>query len=305
MPRAFDRYMVAHGAGHHLKFRAFTPAEKCAHFLGVLSIASQAPVRGAFTVGERPATAEDVAWEAGVNPAAARSALRKLRELGVLRMDDELGREIVHDWDEINPAPKRKPSDEPEQTRQRKRAQRERDDELSRQTVTPPVTPPVTPVSRPVTPPEVRRGKEEEGTTSLRSVGARERAAELEQEDRVPDDLPEPLRPIAEHVHRRLSELASARGVDAPPLRRVGGYVRDFPDHDHRVVVTEVVDYWLHGGGARTERKDFGRVYLDRLKHTVARPSHLRPVGGSASRASADDAWNALLAKHGATDGAA
>ena len=65
--RKFDRYMVVIGAGRNRKFARFTDSERCAHFLGVLAIAAQAPVRGYLLVENDEAGAEEVAEEAGVS----------------------------------------------------------------------------------------------------------------------------------------------------------------------------------------------------------------------------------------------
>lgn len=91
-------------------------------------------------------------------------------------------------------------------------------------------------------------------TSSLRSD-----VRDVEFSERVTDSL----RPVAENVHARLSELSVAKGAEPPTLRRVGDLIADFPDHDHNRLVADVADYWLHGNGARTRRKDFARVYRD------------------------------------------
>lgn len=102
----FDRYMVVTGAARHAKFRRLTIPERHAFFLGVLSIAAQAPIRGCLLVGNLAADAGDVASEADVPEKVAESAMVKLRLVGVLLADDELGCEVVHDFHEWNPAPK-------------------------------------------------------------------------------------------------------------------------------------------------------------------------------------------------------
>jgi hypothetical protein len=104
--RKFDRYMVAAGAGNHVKFARLTDSERCAHFLGVLSIAAQAPIRGCLLVGDQEADAIEIAHEARVSEKAAASALAKLKAVGVLEHDDELDCWRVHDWEDVNPPPK-------------------------------------------------------------------------------------------------------------------------------------------------------------------------------------------------------
>lgn len=111
-----------------------------------------------------------------------------------------------------------------------------------------------------------------EPTTSLRSVGARE-----PQPDEISARVPDHLHAVAEHVRGRLAELAAAKGVDAPTLRRVAEIVADFPDHDHHALAGDVVDYWRDGAGARTQRKDLARVYRDWCGRSVARRGRRRP----------------------------
>lgn len=135
---------------------------------------------------------------------------------------------------------------------------------------------------------EVEGEVEVEDTSSLRSDGA-------PVDDDLPERLPEPLHVTARHVHDRLCALATAkRGSVKPTLSRVGGIVADFPEHDHRGIVADVVDYWQHGGGAKTVRKDLGRVYLDKCKREVARP-HLRTT--ATAPPSSDDQYAVLRAK--------
>jgi hypothetical protein len=96
-------------------------------------------------------------------------------------------------------------------------------------------------------------------------------------DDDWPPSLPETLTGVAEHVHGRLGELAQAKGVPPPVRRRVGAVVADFPDHDHRALVGDVVDYWRDGRGARTVRKDLAKVYRDKCSRSTPPPES--PVG--------------------------
>lgn len=120
-PRKFDRYMVMIGAGRHLKFRKLTDSERCAHFLGVLSIAAASPLRGYLLIGEEAADADDVAYEADVSASQARGAMQKLKEKGVLKYDEDVRAWFVHDWGDLNPEPKKDPT-----AAQRQREYRER-----------------------------------------------------------------------------------------------------------------------------------------------------------------------------------
>ncbi len=113
--------MVVAGAGNHVKFARLTDSERCAHFLGVLSIAAQSPIRGCLLVGDQEADAVEIAHEAGVSVKVAKSALVKLKDRGILERDDELGCWRVHDWDDVNPAPKVDATSAERQARYRQR----------------------------------------------------------------------------------------------------------------------------------------------------------------------------------------
>lgn len=104
--RAFDRYMVQIGMGTNAKLGELTDSEFRAHVVGVLAIAAASPYRGCLIVGSLRATPKHIALAAGVTERVARSAVTKLCEAGVLFEDLDLGCLRVHDWDEINPAPK-------------------------------------------------------------------------------------------------------------------------------------------------------------------------------------------------------
>lgn len=117
----FDRYMVAFGAAKHIKFRRLNTMERHAFFMGVLSIAGQAPVRGCLLVGSLPAEAEDIAQESDVHVKFCRSALEKLRAVGVIYTDDELGCERVHDFEDWNPEPRKDNTSAERQARYREK----------------------------------------------------------------------------------------------------------------------------------------------------------------------------------------
>lgn len=120
----FDRFMVDVEAGRNLKLRRLTDSERLAFFLGVLPIAAKAPIRGRLLVGDLPAESRDIAFQASVSERAAAGAVSKLRALGVLLPDDELGCEFVHDFDDWNPAPKRDSTNAERQRRYRERQAR-------------------------------------------------------------------------------------------------------------------------------------------------------------------------------------
>lgn len=120
--KRFDRFMVANNNGRNLKLARLTDAEFRGLIQGVWPIASEASPRGAFMVGKVPATDADVVFMApSVSRRTARSLLEKLRELGMLEHDDELGGEWVHDFDVFNPTPKSDPTNAERQARFRER----------------------------------------------------------------------------------------------------------------------------------------------------------------------------------------
>lgn len=114
--------MLVLGAGRNRKFARLTDSERCAHFLGVLAIAAQSPIRGYLLVeGEMEAGAEEVASEAGVPVKVAESALAKLKRVGVLKRDGDQGAWWVHDWWEVNPEPRPDPTNAVRQANHRER----------------------------------------------------------------------------------------------------------------------------------------------------------------------------------------
>lgn len=159
MSKPFNRFMVANDNGRNLKLSRFTDAEFRAFIQGVLPIASQATPRGAFMVGGQPATAEDVVFMAPkVSKRAAESTLQKMRELGMLEADDELGGEWVHDFDKLNPAPK---TDRTNAKRQAAFRARNAESNGSRNAESNGVT------NADVTPPEVKKVEVEDPPTPL------------------------------------------------------------------------------------------------------------------------------------------
>lgn len=135
---AFDRYMIRYSAGTHPKFATFTDGERCAHFLGVLPIAAQSPVRGCLLVGDLPAEAAHVAAVAGVSRKTAASAMKKAQAGGMLEHDADRGCLRVHDWDDHNPAPKQDRTNAERQKRFRDRQSNAVTNAVTNGSVTPP-----------------------------------------------------------------------------------------------------------------------------------------------------------------------
>lgn len=141
----FDRLMLDVEIGGNLKLIGLTDSEFRAHVAGVLSIAAKSPIRGRLLIGDQPAGAEHVAAQARVKPAVARSALAKLRSVGIVIPDLEFDCEQVHDFEAMNPAPKTDRTAAERQQRRRDRIRAERDGHAdvtaaSRRDVTP-ITP--------------------------------------------------------------------------------------------------------------------------------------------------------------------
>ncbi len=120
-PRVFDRFMVDIHIGANLKLHRLTPAERWCYVAGVLSVAAQAPIRGCLVIGDEDATPGDFAKRAHVTKAVATSTIDKLRCLGVIEPDDDLGCYRVHDWDEYQVAPRMDPTNADRQRKWRER----------------------------------------------------------------------------------------------------------------------------------------------------------------------------------------
>lgn len=107
--RKFDCYMVSITMGQHPKFVGFTDGERCAHVFGVMALAAMSPVRGRLLVGcetaSLPAQASHVALMARVHVRVAKSALEKLKAVGILEHDEEHKCLQIRHWDDYNPTP--------------------------------------------------------------------------------------------------------------------------------------------------------------------------------------------------------
>ena len=166
----------------------------------------------------------------------------------------------------------------------------------------------------PVCPPT---GQDRTGTSSLRSedasAQARTAAAATAKtatsgKDRLPDDLPDRLHLVAVDLHERLGRLAAAKkGADPPTAARVGELVRDFPDHNHAQVAGSFADYWLHGKGKNTVRKDLVKTYRTWVSKELPQPAaalgaaagHLSVVPGGGAPPDRDRAGDFLSKLNG------
>lgn len=197
--RKFDRYMVVAGAGRHVKFARLNDGERCAHFLGVLSIAAQAPIRGCLLVGDQEAEEIEIAHEARVSEKVAKVALAKLKAIGVLERDDELGCWRVHDWEDVNPAPR-------EDATAAERAKRYRDKRKTDRDANGGVTGPVTPTSR-------RDGRDANGGVTGNLSRARDRVRPVPEGVEVEVEVP-PSPPRGKRQSDGIEEKAAALGFN-------------------------------------------------------------------------------------------
>jgi hypothetical protein len=152
-PRKFDSILVSIDIGASRTMRRLTVTERWTFVAGVLALASKSPVRGALLVAQRePVSFDDIAEQAGVPKATAKTTVDKLTRLDVLEWDDELGGLIVVNWNEYQREPKA--SDSREAWRERKQRERDKKTESrpdvtrdSHANVTPVVPVDVTPLS--------------------------------------------------------------------------------------------------------------------------------------------------------------
>ncbi len=115
--------MLDHEVGRNLKLLRFTVPERWTYIAGIVALAAKSPDRGAMLIAENiPVTARDVAEQASTSVRVANETLRKARALGMLYMED--GVERVHDFEELNPAPKRDETNAERQARHRAKRRR-------------------------------------------------------------------------------------------------------------------------------------------------------------------------------------
>jgi len=152
--RAFDRFMIAVEISSNAKVGRMTDPEFRCMVTGVWALAAKAPIRGCLLVGDLEVEPADVARQARCSTAVARRTLAKMRDLGMLKRDEELGCERVHDWDAINPPPKTDNTAAERQQRRRDRLRALRDGHT-------PVTPASRRDDRDITAPEVEVEVEE------------------------------------------------------------------------------------------------------------------------------------------------
>jgi len=121
----FDCFMLHVNAGTNEKLAILSDSEYRAHISGILAIAATAPVRGRLLVGEMEAEPIQIARKAGVTAAVVASAMEKMKRIGVLYRDEELDCWAIHDWEKLNPEPKKDNTAAERQRRYRERRRAE------------------------------------------------------------------------------------------------------------------------------------------------------------------------------------
>lgn len=119
--RRFDHFMLEVEIGGNGKVGRLTDAEFRCWIAGVLPLAAKSPIRGCLLVGDMRVEADDVARQARCGVSVATRTLVKLRQLGMVETDEDLGVERVHDFDLHNPAPKKDATNAERQRRYRER----------------------------------------------------------------------------------------------------------------------------------------------------------------------------------------
>lgn len=157
----FDSIMVRVEVGGSRKFARFSPEERWCIVAGVWSLAAKSPVRGYLLIADSvPVEVADVAAQAEVKPTVAKKTLEKMRRLGMLESDEEIGAEHVHDWHLHQKEPKS--SETRASWRERQKRSRERKREGVTADVTRDIRDSVTPESRAVSHP-LREEKRRKG----------------------------------------------------------------------------------------------------------------------------------------------
>lgn len=265
--RKFDRYMLVIGVGRNRKLVPLTDSEFRAHVAGVLALAAQAPIRGYFLIGEEEPTPEEVANEAGgkVTPKVAQSAIAKLKKRGVLEFDDDMGAWFVHDWWDVNPAPRKDETNAERQQRFRDRhGAGNAPGNGGRNAVT------NASVTEDVTQTEGARMRASSSTSSSavdfdsnsndksRSNPRRKRVDQSESPS-LPDELAIKL----PEVLRVLLSVWDVRGGIKPQERGVGMAMLRNPDADHLSIARQLEHWLLAGNGQRASTTDIAKRFGD------------------------------------------
>jgi hypothetical protein len=298
-PDKYDCFMVHVHSGTNGKLGRLTDAEYRCHVGGVLAIAAMSPYRGALLIAEGvKADERDVARLSGKSVPAARSAMSKLRELGILEADDD-GVEWVHDWDVYNPPPAFSETKEAQRLRKQKSQATAKGNhdvaaaiqgQLDSLRKGRDVTREFTSDSRENHATEVRSRKKEERTRSTRTSG---RQANGKQEPSPVPQLPAGLSGFLGPVADTLRSVAASRPAAlAVTDGAVAKTLQDFSTKDLWPEAQDFGHYWLHGAGAGKPMRDVVQTWRNRLR---TRPDVIRkslppgPGGAAAAPAAAVD----------------
>lgn len=272
-----------------------TPEERWI-YVCVIAIAGEAEPRGDFTIHGEVVEESDLADEAGVSVKAAASALKKLRHIGLLEGLD--GVDVVHDFDDYNPAPKTDSTATERQQRLRDRRRAER------HAVTGGVTRSVTGAvtgdhNAPVTAYEVEEREEEgEGVTANAVTPPGGRAGSGVDPSLPPAHLAEtdvpritPLKTVLDRVH-------AVKGGTPPSVRAVGLVIAAYPGRSHERHANDFEAWWTAGAGANRTLRDVVAAYRQWVgKEQDSSPSTPGPTPGHVT---ADQYVAALNARNAA-----
>jgi hypothetical protein len=256
--KGFDSLLITTNLAANRKFGRLTVPERWCAVHGVWAIAAESPIRGYLLIAADEAAVErDYAKQADVSLAIARSTVRKMRQLGMLEMDDDMGVENVHDWHEHQQEPK--PSESREAWKKRKRDSRAKKsrcpDDVTRDTP---------PLSRGCHTPEVEVEVEvENNSPPSPPVGGRRRDREKWKQEYTawvqahpPDLLAEEWEP----TRLRLVEVVEQLGAGQYEMYQLSSL------HPHSIVD----GVWLLGGTP---------IATQRLKELGARKGFTEAVG--------------------------
>lgn len=279
------------------KIGRFTDAEFRCMLTGVWALAAKASQRGSLTVGGQPATSEDVAHQARCAVSVARRTIDKMVGLGMLDYDADRDCYAVHDWDQINPAPKVDRTAAQRQHRWRGRVRNADRNAVTNGDVTRYVTRDVTP--RNAHEVEVEVKKTSSSTTSQKKNARRRAPSRTVDQSSLPD-MPSELHGSAHASHRVLRSVWEQRGGDEPTLRGVGLAVAAFPDRDHVMVAREVEHWLIAGRGRQVPCGDVVRRWRSFLKGSPpSTPDRPGDVGVRSDAVRRADAWQDAYGQHG------
>jgi hypothetical protein len=246
-PRVFDRFMVDVELGSNPKIGRLNDREFRCLVCGVWALAAKANPRGYLVVAGQAATERDVAYQGRCSVSLARTTLGRLRQLGMVEMDERVGFEVCHDWDALNPGPRPDPTNADRQRRFRNRHNGARNGESN-------VTD-----NGGVTESNAGEVKEKERPASQAQQVARKRATRRVDQSQPPPDFPDELLPRLNLVLTICHGAWDARGGIEPMPRGVGMAMLRNVRADHERVARRLEHWLLAGNGRRAQCKDIAQ----------------------------------------------